>query len=151
MLDATAQMQIRKELEGLARKPDALVDTAYAALQKCDDAECQNFVLRNALAARDTLIPKHVTATSEIAIEASAGFLAGVERGALGPVVGRVVNAVQAAVGLGGGLMAESIEAKRVGYSVMGGTAAGAAACEGRDLGEWMAAKVHAATTHAAK
>jgi hypothetical protein len=143
MLDANAQLALRKELEGMTRKPQALAETAYAALQKCDDAECQNFVLRSALASG---VPQHVTPAGEVAIEAAAGFLAGIERGAMGPMVGRVANAVQAAVGLGGGLMSDSIEAKRVGYSVLGGTVAGAAANEGRDLGEWMAAKVHAAT-----
>jgi hypothetical protein len=139
-MDAGQRLHIEQQLSTL--KYGELASVAGAALAECRDLQCQQDVLTAALNRAGQLLPTHVSEGGRVAIATGAGFAAGMLRGGLGDLWGRVATAVPALVGLTVGLASKSASMKAGGYSILAGTAAGEAAVEAYDIGQILRAKM---------
>jgi hypothetical protein len=108
----------------------------------CKILQCQQDVLTAALNRAGQFMPKDINEGGRIAIATSAGAVAGMLRGGLGDVWGRVAVAVPALIGLKVGLASKDASMKAGGYSILAGIAAGEAAVEAYDIGQILRAKM---------
>jgi len=148
-MDAARAMQISAKLQGL--KGAELERVAAGALADCEDADCRNTVLVQALTragqAADLVIPKHVGEGHRLALSTGSAGLTGLARGLFGELWGRLAAGVPAIAGLALGLGSKDPSAKAAGFAILGGASNAMTGIETRDLGEIIAAKVSAKVT----
>lgn len=144
-MDAARALQIKQQLSKL--NGTELENVAATALAQCEDTDCRNVVLKEALHRASALVPQHVGEGGRLALQVGAAASVGAARGLFGDLYGRLAAAIPAAAGLALGLMSRDAESKAAGFSVVGGASSGFAAVEARDLFDILRAKLSAKVT----